>query len=290
MKRTSILMTGVLFMLLPIGTALGEDLASVAEDVASGSTTQSVTELAPLSTDDALGFDSKAMSVLNKAVQALGGESALRRHKHKAARGKFDVPGMIEGPFTRLHSAPNMYLIRIDLAEMGRVEKGFSGTVGWDVVPHLGPEPQATNADRLPDAAIDADYYKDLNYRKNHRSIKYLGHHDFDGKDCHEIRMTRHTGQVQVRYIDVKTYLPVARRSMAVTMMGPVVATQTIQELKDFDGEMIPTRYVQVIGEMQKQLFTITDVSFEPIDESAFAPPESITVVAPRVATSFSEH
>jgi len=280
MKRTSILMTGVLLMLLPIGMAVGEDLAGEAKDVASGSTTRSLTELAPLSTDDALGFDAKAMNVLKKAVQALGGESALRRHKHKTTRGKFEVPGMIEGPFTRLHSAPNLYLVRIDLAEMGRVEKGFSGTIGWDIVPHLGPEPKPTDADRLPDAAIDADYYKALNYQRNHRSIHYLGHHDFDGKDCHEIRLTRHTGQVEVRYIDANSYLPVGRRSMAVTMMGPVVATQTIQKLKDFDGEMIPTRYVQVIGEMQEQLFTIADVSFEPIDESAFAPPESITVVA----------
>ncbi len=65
-------------------------------------------------------------------------------------------------------------------------------------------------------------------------------------------------------------------------MMGPVVATHTVNELSEFDGEMIPTHCVQVVTEMQEQLVTITDASFDPFDDSVFATPESNRTVAGR--------
>lgn len=271
MKRMIMLLASVLSLTYS-HSVQATDSPSVGDSAAQAS----AVKLAPLSKDDTPSYDAKAMKVLGDVVVALGGESVLRRHGSKTCHGKFDVAGMIEGPLTRYQAAPNHYLIRIDLPGMGRVEKGFNGSAGWDIVPHLGPDPTATSADRMADAAIDADYFAPLNYKTNNRSIRYLGLHQYDGKNCHEIRLTRRTGQVEVRYIDATTHLPVGRRSMATTMMGEVVATRKVKEFREFDGEKVATRYTQVIGDMQEQSFHITDVSFAPIDKATFATPESI--------------
>lgn len=234
--------------------------------------------LAPLSADDPAGFDAQAMDVLEKAVDALGGEKTLRRHTARTLRGRCDISGMIEGGYVVKRAAPNFYLQRMDFAGMGRAETGYDGSIGWQISPHAGAE--ITKDEELADAGIDADFHADLNYKKNHRSIRYLGRQSFSGKDCHELRLTRHTGHVEVRYFDTQSYLMLGMRSEAKTNIGPVVASRSMSEYKAFDGELTPTRTVIDIGGMQEQTITITDVSYEPIDRKEFALPEKFAAAS----------
>lgn len=234
--------------------------------------------MAPLTADDPAGFDAQAIDVLEKAVNALGGEKTLRRHTARTLRGRCDISGIVEGDYVVKSSAPNFYLQRMEFAGMGRAESGYDGSIGWQISPHAGAE--ITEDEDLADAGIDADFHSDLNYEKNHRSIRHLGRQEFAGKDCHELRLTRHTGHVEVRYIDAQSYLLIGMRSEAKTNMGPVVSIESIGEYKAFDGELTPTHTVIDIGGMQEQTITITDVSYEPIDEKEFALPKQLASVS----------
>lgn len=230
--------------------------------------------LAPLSADDPAGFDAQAVDILEKAVTALGGEKTLRRHTAKTLRGRCDISGIIEGAYVVKSAAPNLYLQRMEFAGMGRAESGYDGSIGWQISPHAGAE--ITKDEDLADGGIDADFRANLNFQKNHRSIRYLGRQMFSGKDCHELRLTRHTGHVEVRYFDTQSYLMMGMRSETKTGMGTVISTRSIIEYKAFDGELTPTHTVIDIGGMQEQTITITDVSYEPIDLKEFALPDKL--------------
>ena len=204
----------------------------------------------------------------------MGGESALRRHTAKAIRGKRNIGGMIDGTFEVLKAAPNCLVRRTILPGMGRMEVGFNGSVGWEVSPHDGAN--LMSAEDMKDMIVDADFYAELNYKKNHRSIRYVGQTEFAGKPCHEVRLTKPSGTVEVQYIEARTYLPIGSVGTVKTNMGPMMMTRTVTEFQVFDGEKIPTKYMEDVGGIQNMTTTVTDVSFAPLAAETFDPPKDV--------------
>ena len=208
-------------------------------------------------------------------VDALGGEKAIRQHTSRTIRGIREIGGMIKGSFEELRAAPHSYIRRMDLPGMGKMESGFNGTVGWHQSHHSGCN-LLDEAD-YADMRLSADYYSDLNYKKNHSSIRYVGETKFDGRICHEIRLTRLSGKSNTRYVDAETYLPIGKKGEVKTNHGPMVMTTTIEEFKKFDGEMVPVKYEENVGGMQIMNSTVTDVSFAACAKNAFeAPAEAV--------------
>lgn len=70
------------------------------------------------------------------------------------------------------------------------------------------------------------------------------------------------------------------KRSETKTNIGPVISTRSISEYKAFDGELTATHIVIDIGGMQEQTITITDVSYEPIDEKEFTLPKQLATAS----------
>ena len=210
----------------------------------------------------------------DKMVDALGGEQTLRRHTSKTLRGKREFGGMLEGTYESLRAAPFHSLQTTELPGMGRMEVGYNGTVGWQVGPHIGTK--VLTGEDLTDMVVDSDFYAKLNYKKNHRSIKYVGLSKFDARDCHELRLTRENGKVQLQYIDAKTYLPIGSKGEVQSNVGPLVMTRTVDEFKAYDGEMIPIQFDDDVGGMQNQTTTITEVSFAPLAADTFDPPKKV--------------
>lgn len=231
-------------------------------------------QTAALSVEDPAGYDSEALQILQRMIDALGGESALRRHTAKAIRGKRNIGGMIDGTFEVLKAAPNCLVRRTILPGMGRMEVGFNGSVGWEVSPHDGAN--LMSAEDMKDMIVDADFYAELNYKKNHRSIRYVGQTEFAGKPCHEVRLTKPSGTVEVQYIEARTYLPIGSVGTVKTNMGPMMMTRTVTEFQVFDGEKIPTKYMEDVGGIQNMTTTVTDVSFAPLAAETFDPPKDV--------------
>lgn len=227
-----------------------------------------------LSIEDPAGHDPRAIEILDKMVNALGGERAIRSHTAKTIQGKRNIGGMIEGTFTSLHAVPNLFIQRTELPGMGRMEVGYNGTIGWQVAPHSGT--QAMSEEDQAEIVVDADFYADLNLQKNNPSIVYVGLTQFSDKQCHEIRLTDTNGKVQLQYIDTSSYLPIGSVGEVKTNMGPMIMTSVVKEFKDFDGEMIPVRTEQDVGGMQDMTTTITNVSFAPHAEHTFDPPKEV--------------
>ncbi len=227
-----------------------------------------------LKIEDPPGHDPRAIDVLEKMVNALGGEKSFRAHTAKTIKGTRNMGGMMEATFTSLHAAPNKFIQRMEIEGMGKMESGYNGIHAWEVSPHGGTS--LMSDEDQADMIVESDFYGDLNYKKNHRSIVYAGLTEFDDKECHEIRLTKASGTVQIRYIDTTSYLPIGSISEVKSNMGPIIMTSVVKEFKEFDGEMIPVKTEEDVGGMQDMTSTITSVSFGPHDADTFDPPSEI--------------
>lgn len=223
---------------------------------------------------DPAGYDAKAMDVLVKMVDAMGGEAAMRRHTYRTIRGKRDMGGLIEGTYEEIAAAPNKRIDRMVLPGMGKMERGYNGTVGWSVNSHNGATEMSE--EELADFMANADFYAELNPKEHYRSIVYVGQTKYSDKLCHELRMTRNTGEVDTRFLDTATYLPVGWIGMVQSNMGPLEMTQFVNAFKTFDGEVIPVSLTADVGGMQEMVTTVIDVSFDKHPAGTFDPPEEL--------------
>ena len=160
---------------------------------------------------------------------------------------------------------------------MGKAEGGYNGSIGWNISPMHGTE--LMDDEELADMVVDADFYAELNYKKNHKSIRYVGQTKFADKDCHQLRLTKPSGSVEVLYVDATSALPVGLEGEVKTNMGMMSMVRTVKEYKPYDGEMIPTNYEEDIGGIQNMKTTVTEVSFEPIDAKTFDPPKEVAAL-----------
>ncbi|MGD2110035.1 MAG: S41 family peptidase [Phycisphaerae bacterium] len=224
---------------------------------------------------DPPGYDAKAMEVWAKMVEATGGKTAMRRHSYRTIRGKRVMGGMIHGTFEELAAAPNKRIDRMVLPGMGKMERGYDGTIAWEVSPQEGTK--IMDEERRADYLARADFYGALTPKKHHRSIVYVGQTKVDDKVCHELRMTSPSGEVETHFLDAATFLPVAWIGTVHSNMGPLEMRQIVDAFDTFDGEVMPTAFTADVGGMQEMVTTVREVSFDKLPDGTFDPPEELS-------------
>ena len=81
-----------------------------------------------------------ASEILSRYTRAVGGERAIRKYRSRRALGRFELRAQgIAGPLEILAAAPNRIRIRITLAGLGEMLRGYDGAIGWSMDPAIGP-------------------------------------------------------------------------------------------------------------------------------------------------------
>ena len=124
--------------------------------------------------------------------------------------------------------------------------------------------------------ALQADFYAILNYKENYKSIETVGKTDFAERPCYELKLVTKSGNEQKLYIDAKTYLIAGSWLVMATPQGELEVTTYYEDYKEYEGQQIATVTRTDIGGLGEQIFSITDISFEPFDHSVFDLPDSI--------------
>lgn len=216
-----------------------------------------------------------ARDILKRMVDALGGEEAIRNRTVRTMTGRVDIAGMIEGKLSIFAAAPNFLLMRVELGEMGSIRGGYDGKVAWSIDPQRGS--RILEGEELKDTLEQADFYQELNYERNYKSIRTVGRAQFGGKQCYELELTDESGSSRSMFVESKTFLPAGmRHRLEIPMLGEAEVTRTNEEFREFAGLKIVTRNRVSVGDIQEITTTITEVSFEPIDKNTFELPEEI--------------
>ncbi|HEX2465458.1 MAG TPA: hypothetical protein VHR17_12620 [Thermoanaerobaculia bacterium] len=220
-----------------------------------------------------------ATEILQRNVEARGGEAALRKHRHITWKGTFEMPGMgIKGDVLLHASAPNLFHLTIEAPGVGTITQGFDGTVGWADNPMTGPT--VNSGKELEMTKIQSDFYADLNTAEYFSKIETVGRETYAGEPSYKVAFTTKGGMELFTYYSVATGLMVGTTGNFPTPMGEVFVETETSDFKEFDGALYPTTSVQkAMG--AEQVLKLTEPDFGEIDPAIYALPEAVkTLVA----------
>ena len=213
-------------------------------------------------------------ALVARFIEAIGGEEAIRSGDQATITGKMRMPAMgMEGSMTLYSKAPNMMNMQIDLGGFGSMNTGYNGEHGWNDSPMTGP--QLLEGQMLTEVQRQADFYSELNYDKNYPTQETLEEVDWEGTAAYKVKLVDVDGNESIQYFAKESSLLVGTEGKQTSEMGEMDVTTVLSDYQEFGGIKAPTKTVLKMMGMEIEQ-TVDSVSFDPIDDAMFAPPEAI--------------
>ncbi len=218
--------------------------------------------------------DAKAVKIIEKHIEAIGGHEKIAEMKHVHSQGTLSIPQAgIEGTIDVQISSPDKLLITVNFAAMGKNVQGLNGDVAWssDAMngPRLLPENEATDIIKQADTAYL------LKFKENNKSISYVGKTEFDSKAAHEIQLVDNDGKETTEYYSIESGLQIGSEGVAASPMGEISVITIFGEYTEIDGMMQVGSMVQKMGPTDVA-FTFTSFDTDEIDDSVFELPVAV--------------
>lgn len=229
----------------------------------------------------------QALEILARHVEAVGGRDAILSHKSVSTVGRISVPAAgLEGTIEAKLQAPDKSLTTIEITGYGVTKTGFDGQTAWMIDPTLGAMVMdgAMRESLVRSSRIDAD----LRIEKDYDAILYTGEDEIDGQGVHTVLLVDKDARESTHYFSKETGLRVAISSIEASQFGDMPVRYTFDEYKEYDGLKHATRTRQHVGPQTVE-FILDTVSYDPIPDGTFAPPEAIRVLVRQQASDDDE-
>ena len=213
-------------------------------------------------------------TVINRFIEAIGGEDAVLQQTGRHVTGVLNVPAQgVVGDLELYAQAPNKMAVTVDIPDMAIIRSGYDGMVGWTMNPMLGP----TILDGLPLQQMQqsADFYRMLYPERLFTSFETIGEEDFEGVPCYRVKVTTAWGEEYFDFFDRNTGLIVGTVRTRATGMGDQEATSLVSDWQTVGGVLIPHKSVQRAMGME-QIMTFTSIESIDVPDSVFALPAEI--------------
>ena len=214
-----------------------------------------------------------AESILDRYVQVTGGKQAYEKRKSEIAHGTVDFPALgIKGSMTRYAAQPDKYYYTVDIAAIGKMETGVTGSIAWENSAILGP--RLKSGGELAEALREGNMNATVNWRKLYPKVVNAGIETIDGEECYKVVMTPAEGQPITGYYQKKSGLQVKLTTVASTQLGDIPVEMIASDYKNFGGILEPAMVIQKAG---PQEFTMT---LERVEVNPAIPPETFALPA----------
>jgi len=177
--------------------------------------------------------------ILDKYVKAIGGKEANEKITSRFMKGTFEMPAMsMTGTTEAYAQAPNKSAMITDIGGFGKVQQTFDGKAAWEANPMTGIRELA--GVELATMKREADFYAELNYKKNYSKLEVKGKEKTGDSEAYVIVATPSEGKPEKLYFDVKSGLLVRRDSERQTEQGEMATETYYEDYKDVDGVKVP--------------------------------------------------
>jgi len=226
-----------------------------------------------IAAQDTKKSDAKAMKVLEKLIEAMGGRNTLQAVKDMTASGTMEMPSMgMEGSATLYTKKVNKFRMDIEIMGMS-ITQAFDGEVGWYTNPQTGAVEELSGEqmeDMKRQAIGDSAYLEPEKY-----GIVYTskGQEKLEDKDYDVLLMSYADGYEVTMYIDAKTHLLYKTLSIAPNPMtgveGEVESFST--DYKKISGMMTAHTITQFTDGEEFMIITLDEIKFDTgLDDSLF--------------------
>ena len=204
--------------------------------------------------------------IMQKAVQALGGEGSLRKHRSLklAFTALYDEQGLT-GKGAILHAAPNRLVETENLYALGkRIATARDYCDGQKAGLELSfTLPSSREGGSLTDSLVASDFYGPLNWRSLFKSAAVVGEGKVGEEEVYIVEKTPEKGSPVRDHISKKSFLLLKRE-------GPGTS-ESFDDYREVDGVKLPFRRVRSNPLLGEGVLIITEARFDvAVSESAF--------------------
>ncbi len=212
--------------------------------------------------------------LMAKAVAAVGGEAALRKHKTMRVTADVDLLHQgVSGDAVIYARAPNAYAQDVQLRALGKkigwFHDFFDGTAGAGEGSFAPFDPKTGK--ELEETRIASDFYAPLNWKTLFQKAEIRKMAKVGEEDAYVVLFTPEKGSPVTQYISAKTFLLLRQDSIATSDTVSMPVTEAYSDYRNVDGVMIPFQRVQNSQAMGDTLMKLREVVFDvPVPEEAF--------------------
>ncbi|MHB0955128.1 MAG: DUF620 domain-containing protein [Pirellulaceae bacterium] len=225
--------------------------------------------------------EKKGAALMDKFVEATGGQAAYEAIKSRIVRAEATMPGGGMTGKMEVHAAyPDKFRAEIDMPG-GKLERGSDGKTVWISHPAFGAQ-ILEGADRVS-AIRESTQDRFGQWRSVFRKADYVGDEDVDGTPCAKVVLTLKPIDPKVEESPVTVFL--AKDSGLIVKWTTQMATpngdlEVAVKLEDYKkvGDVIIPHLMKVAAQNLEQSVKIEEVIFNSeIPAEKFALPEAVT-------------
>ena len=140
-----------------------------------------------------------ARQVVDRYIEAMGGEEAIRANNTMVMEGNMEMVGQGMSADIQVKAmAPDKMKMEMTIPGMGSIQSGFDGEVGWAMNPMTGP--MLLEGKELSQAVRQADFYSVLHGENLYSAMTNTGSVEFEGSPCWKVELTTHDGDTITEY------------------------------------------------------------------------------------------
>lgn len=211
-------------------------------------------------------------AILNKYVEAIGGQKAQEKLKSRVIDGKVELSGGDSwGQLNIYAKAPNKSLTVMNVEPMGQVKHGYDGCTVWNVGDTIGS--QTLTGAALSGFSTDADFYREIKLRELYPGIRVLGTVKEKDREVYLVEGYPRVGGAEIMYFEIQSGLLIGRDLTQQTPRGPIRVEMRYSDWREIDGVKLPFKITQSLPNL-KFVFTVRDVKHNlPVDDKVFEKP-----------------
>ncbi|HXN18766.1 MAG TPA: c-type cytochrome [Candidatus Binatus sp.] len=208
--------------------------------------------------------------ILEKYIQALGGEAAIIKTKTRVDKGILDVPAR------RMHSTVEIYrktpdkIVSIVHTPRGDSSQGYNGSIGWQA---RGDEAEEVRGDDLVRLKDLATLNPGLNLQKNYARVEVSRITKINDHDSYCVNASRPTGASDQYYFETQSGLLLRVSTQIDSPLGAIPQDTSYQDYRDVSGVQTPFS-IRVARPDGESIYKWEQIQANiPIDDSRFDKP-----------------
>lgn len=213
--------------------------------------------------------------LLNKHIDAIGGEQSIKAQTTKTINGKMIIKIMgIEGNMNVVAEVPNKIKTTVELGQYGKSLSGYDGKVGWSIDPMAGS--RVLEGEALKQMIARADFYgNNIHIGKNSVKQETIQLLNLDNGDYYKVLLVDSEGEESFLYFSKETGLLSGIDMMELSATGKTPTQIRMSNYVETEG--IKTAHkISSTQNGRETIIHIDSVSYAPLAENAFELPNEI--------------
>jgi outer membrane lipoprotein-sorting protein len=215
-----------------------------------------------------------ADQVLDKYIQAIGGQAAYEKVTTRAMKGSVEIPDdNVTGTAQLIAKAPDRFRLTMDIPGYGLVETVVQGDQGWEKNPDSGVH--AMSRTDLDFAKRDHTFYRETRLKELYPKMGSPTADKLNDRAVYVIEATPASGPAEKMYFDAETGLLLKHDFERVTLEDGIVQYEVLySDYRDVDGLNLPATIEQRSPD-STMILKFTEIQNNaPVEDAAFAKPE----------------